>query len=74
MVLFSTYAWEQRKLSELAEYSNGSGHEEYVVEQGKYELITLKSINSEGEFVSSEKYIDEEFETLKQGTLIMMLT
>ena len=69
-----TDAWEQRKLSELAEYSNGSGHEEYVVEQGKFELITLKSINSEGELVSSEKYIDEEFETLKQGTLIMMLS
>ena len=69
-----TDAWEQRKLSELTDYSNGTGHEEYVVAQGKYELITLKSINSEGELVSSEKYVDEEFETLKQGTLIMMLS
>ena len=67
-------AWEQRKLSELTDYSNGTGHEEYVVAQGKYELITLKSINSEGELVSSEKYVEEEFETLKQGTLIMMLS
>ena len=69
-----TDPWEQRKLSELTDYSNGTGHEEYVVAQGKYELITLKSINSEGELVSSEKYVDEEFETLKQGTLIMMLS
>ena len=67
-------AWEQRKLSELTDYSNGTGHEEYVVAHGKYELITLKSINSEGELVSSEKYVDEKFETLKQGTLIMMLS
>ena len=66
--------WEQRKLSELANYSNGIAHEEYVVEQGKYELVTLKSINSEGELVSSGKFINKEFETLKQGTLIMMLS
>ena len=70
-----TDAWEQRKLSELTDYSNGTGHEEYVVAQGKYELITLKSISSEGELVTSEKYVDEEFETLKQGNaLIMMLS
>ena len=69
-----TGAWEQRKLSELVDYSNGAGHEDYVLPEGKYELITLKSINSEGELVSSGKYVDEEFETLKQNTLIMMLS
>ncbi len=37
-------------------------------------MITLKSINSDGKLVSSEKYIDKEFETLKQGNLIMMLS
>ena len=41
---------------------------------GRYELITLKSINSEGKLVSSGKYVDEEFETLQQGTIIMMLS
>ncbi|MBP3783572.1 MAG: restriction endonuclease subunit S [Butyrivibrio sp.] len=69
-----TDPWEQRKLSELVDYSNGTGHEDYVLPEGKYELITLKSINSEGELVSSGKYVDEEFETLKQNTLIMMLS
>ena len=66
--------WEQRKLREIVDYSNGVGHEDYVLPEGKYELITLKSINSEGKLVCSEKYINEEFETLKQGTLIMMLS
>ncbi len=69
-----TGPWEQRKLYELVDYSNGTGHEENVVDQGKYELITLKSINSEGKLVSSEKYINQEIETLKQGTIIMMLS
>ena len=69
-----TEPWEQRKLSECVDYYNGSGHEDYVKAEGRYELITLKSINSEGKLVSSEKYVDEEFETLRQGTIIMMLS
>lgn len=66
--------WEQRKLGEIVDYNNGIGHEEYVLPEGKYELVTLKSINSEGEMVCSEKFVNEEFETLQQGTLIMMLS
>ena len=37
--------WEQRKLGEIVDYNNGIGHEEYVLPEGKYELVTLKSIN-----------------------------
>ena len=66
--------WEQRKLGDVVDYSNGTGHEEYVLPEGKYELVTLKSINSEGKLVCSEKFVNEEFETLQQGTLIMMLS
>ena len=66
--------WEQRKLGDVSEYNNGLGHEEYVQSNGKYELITLKSINSEGRLVSSGKYVNKEFETLKKDTLIMMLS
>ena len=66
--------WEQRKLGAVSEYNNGLGHEEYVQSNGKYELITLKSINSEGRLVSSGKYVNKEFETLKKDTLIMMLS
>lgn len=69
-----TDPWEQRKLSELANYSNGTGHEEHVLSTGTYELVTLKSIDSDGNLVSSGKYINEDFDTLKQGTLIMMLS
>ncbi len=69
-----TDPWEQRKLSECVDYFNGSGYEDFVKPNGRYELITLKSINSEGKLVSSGKYVDEEFETLQQGTIIMMLS
>ena len=75
-IRFSGYndTWEQRKLGDIADYSNGIGHEEYVLPEGKYELVTLKSINSEGKLVCSEKFVNEEFETLQIGTLIMMLS
>ena len=66
--------WEKRKLGDVSEYNNGLGHEEYVQSEGKYELITLKSINTEGYLVPSGKYLSEEFETLKKDTLIMMLS
>lgn len=66
--------WEEKKLGDIINYNNGIGHEEFVVENGKYELITLKSINTEGQLVSSGRFIDKEFETLKQNTLIMMLS
>ncbi|WP_276839954.1 restriction endonuclease subunit S [Anaerovibrio lipolyticus] len=66
--------WEKRKLGDVSEYNNGLGHEEYVQSEGKYELITLKSINTEGYLVPSGKYLIEEFETLKKDTLIMMLS
>ena len=67
-------AWKQRKLGEIIDYSNGIGHENYVLPQGKYELVTLKSINSSGKLVCSEKFVNEDFETLKAETLIMMLS
>ena len=69
-----TDAWKQRKLGEIIDYSNGIGHENYVLPQGKYELVTLKSINSSGKLVCSEKFVNEDFETLKAETLIMMLS
>lgn len=66
--------WEEKRLGALIDYSNGIGHEKYVASQGKYELVTLKSINSEGQLVCSEKFLNKEFETLEKGTLIMMLS
>lgn len=67
--------WEQRKLKEVSVYSNGGSYENDVKESGKYELITLKSVDMTGNLVSSGKFIDkEEVPTLKEGTLIMVLS
>lgn len=66
--------WKECKLGEITTYKNGIGHENYVSSHGKYELITLKSINSEGNIISSQKYIDIKTDILKKGTIIMMLS
>ncbi|MBN8234920.1 restriction endonuclease subunit S [Halobacillus kuroshimensis] len=66
--------WEQCKLAEVAQYSNGGSFENEVVNKGKYELITLKSVDIDGKLVPSNKYINSEVITLKKGTLVMILS
>ncbi len=66
--------WEDRKLGEISKYSNGGSYENDVVENGTYELITLKSVNMSGKLVSSGKFINRETKTLEKDTLVMILS
>lgn len=66
--------WEKVELRDVSTYSNGGSFENDVQENGRYELITLKSINMQGILVSSGKYIDIETPTLKKDTLVMILS
>ncbi len=66
--------WEKVKLKDVSTYFNGGSYENDVKEEGKYELITLKSIDTSGKLVNSKRYIDIEVPTLKKGTLIMILS
>ncbi|WP_273716178.1 restriction endonuclease subunit S [Leuconostoc mesenteroides] len=66
--------WEERKLGEVSKYSNGGSYENDVVENGTYELITLKSVNMSGKLVSSGKFINRENKTLEKDTLVMILS
>ncbi|MQN23296.1 restriction endonuclease subunit S [Lentilactobacillus buchneri] len=69
-----TDPWEERKLGEVSKYSNGGSYENDVVENGTYELITLKSVNMSGKLVSSGKFINRETKTLEKDTLVMILS
>ena len=69
-----TDSWEERKLGEVSKYSNGGSYENDVVENGTYELITLKSVNMSGKLVSSGKFINRETKTLEKDTLVMILS
>ncbi|OPZ92584.1 MAG: EcoKI restriction-modification system protein HsdS [Firmicutes bacterium ADurb.Bin419] len=69
-----TSAWEQKKLKDISTYSNGGSFENDVKEKGRYELITLKSVDMSGNLVHSGRYVDIEVPTLIKGTLVMILS
>jgi len=67
--------WEEKKLGEVVNYKNGGSFESLVKNRGVYKLITLKSVNTEGKLINSEKYIDDKcVETLRKDTLVMILS
>jgi type I restriction enzyme, S subunit len=66
--------WKEIRLKDISQYFNGGSFENNVQEEGKYELVTLKSIDTLGNLVSSKRYIDDEVKTLAKDTLVMILS
>lgn len=66
--------WGKVKLKDVSTYFNGGSFENDVKEEGKYELITLKSIDVSGNLAHSKRYLDIEIPTLSKNTLIMILS
>lgn len=66
--------WEKVKLKDVSSYFNGGSFENDVKEKGRYELITLKSIDISGNLVHSKRYLDISVPTLKKGSLVMILS
>ena len=66
--------WDKVKLKDVSRYYNGGSFENDVKEIGKYELITLKSIDVSGNLVHSKRFIDIEVPTLSKDTLVMILS
>jgi type I restriction enzyme S subunit len=66
--------WEEKKLSELSNYSNGKGYESFQSKTGKYELISLNSISIDGGLKPSGKFISHADTTLKENDLVMILS
>ncbi|WP_430972516.1 restriction endonuclease subunit S [Sunxiuqinia rutila] len=66
--------WDRMKLKNVSTYFNGGSFENDVQEEGKYELVTLKSVDMNGNLVHSKRYIDVEVPTLSKDTLVMILS
>ncbi len=66
--------WMKLKLNDVSNYFNGGSFENNVNDKGKYELITLKSIDMNGCLAHSNRFIDIEVPTLNKDTLIMILS
>jgi len=67
-------AWEECKLKDVSTYLNGGSFENDAQEKGQYELVTLKSVDMDGNLVHSRRYVDIEAPTLTKGTLVMILS
>jgi type I restriction enzyme S subunit len=66
--------WNKVKLKSLCEYKNGSSFEKYVSEDGKYNLISLNSIDIKGKIKETHKKVTVNDNSLSKGDLIMVLS
>ena len=66
--------WDKKKLGDICNYLNGKSYEEDIVEVGEYYLITLNSVDIDGNLKSDHKKIDFTDNSLKQGDLVMVLS
>ncbi|WP_367366849.1 restriction endonuclease subunit S [Leuconostoc pseudomesenteroides] len=63
--------WEERKLSDVADYRNGKAHEQDIDEQGKYIVINSKFVSTNGKV---KKYSNSMIEPLVKGELAFVLS
>lgn len=68
------YDWEEKKLGELFIYRNGGSFESDVIEDGQYNLITLNSIDINGELKLEHKRVNINDNSLSKNDLIMVLS
>lgn len=66
--------WEFKKLGELFDYKNGDSFEKNVIENGKYNLITLNSIDINGNLKNKHKTVSFAEWYLQKDDLIMVLS
>lgn len=69
-----TSAWTSVTLGEVCEYRNGKSFESFIDEKGKYNLITLNSIDIKGNLKNEHKKISIYDEFLQKDDLIIILS
>jgi len=66
--------WEMITLGELCNYWNGASHESNVVEDGNYYLISLNSLDINGNLKTDMKRISNTDNSLQKHDLVMVLS
>ncbi len=66
--------WEVKKLGEVCEYKNGGAFENQLSENGKYFLISLNSLDINGNLKQEHKRLDFSDNSLQKGDLVMVLS
>lgn len=63
--------WEERKLSDIANYRNGKAHEQYIDMNGIYTVVNSKFISTNGKV---KKFSNKPIELLKKGEITFVLS
>ncbi|MCX6720450.1 MAG: restriction endonuclease subunit S [Candidatus Staskawiczbacteria bacterium] len=66
--------WEEKQLEDICEYKNGGAFENNLVNNGKYNLINLNSIDITGKLKNNNKTVDHADWYLEKDDLIMVLS
>ena len=66
--------WEEKRLGDICSYWNGASHEGSVTENGNYYLISLNSIDIEGNLKPDMKRLTHTDNSLQKNDLIMVLS
>ncbi|WP_187937726.1 restriction endonuclease subunit S [Helicobacter pylori] len=67
-------AWQKVRLGDICEFGNGGAYETLIVENGDFKLISLNSIDIDGNLKNTMKRVNFYDNSLKQDDIVMVLS
>ncbi len=67
-------AWQRVRLGDICEIGNGEAYETLIVENGDFKLISLNSIDIDGNLKNTMKRVNFYDNSLKQDDIVMVLS
>ncbi|WP_231223958.1 restriction endonuclease subunit S, partial [Helicobacter pylori] len=67
-------AWQRVRLGDICEIGNGGAYETLIVENGDFKLISLNSIDIDGNLKNTMKRVNFYDNSLKQDDIVMVLS
>ncbi|MUT42543.1 restriction endonuclease subunit S [Helicobacter pylori] len=67
-------AWQKVRLGDICEFGNGGAYETLIVENGDFKLISLNSIDIDGNLKNTMKCVNFYDNSLKQDDIVMVLS
>ncbi|GAA7851101.1 hypothetical protein HpCOL23_04570 [Helicobacter pylori] len=67
-------AWQRVRLGDICEFGNGGAYETLIVENGDFKLISLNSIDINGNLKNTMKRVNFYDNSLKQDDIVMVLS
>ncbi|PUD84741.1 restriction endonuclease subunit S [Helicobacter pylori] len=65
-------AWQKVRLGDICEFGNGGAYETLIVENGNFKLISLNSIDIDGNLKNTMKRVNFYDNSLKQDDIVMV--